>query len=178
MEKLLTLLLVIAFIAIITRRAEAVTDKRCEVKSPLYSEAQVFVNRISEFMPIIDKESQANSLDKTLVMAIVWQESSGFPDAVRWENTEVGYSFGLMGLTLPAARDMGFTGMGVSLLIPEVNVKYGCKYLRWQINRYNGDVRKGVSAYNAGHYTEANRSYVDSVFSKKEAIWQVLYCQK
>ena len=180
MDKIIKLLIVIGFIIMFLRKAEAKPPEyeNCKELSTLYNDAKIFTARISKYMDIVDKESKENDIDPILTMAIIWQESSGFPNAMRWEGAEIGYSYGLMGLTLPAARDMGFEGKGIDLLQPDINIKYGVKYLRWQIQRYKGDVEKGISAYNAGHYTEKNRGYVNSVLEKKKAIWQALHCQK
>lgn len=39
----------------------------------------------------------------------------------------------------------------------ENNAKVAALYLKYQINRYDGDICKGVAAYNAGRYKESSK---------------------
>jgi len=101
-----------------------------------------------------------------LIAAVIQKESSGNPDAFGYSN-----EYGLMQLLCSTARDMGFSYDCKKLFDPAVNIYYGTKYLSFQYDRY-GSWEKAISAYNAGHYTETNREYVDSVISlwKKQKI--------
>ena len=38
-----------------------------------------------------------------------------------------------------------------SLTNPETNIKYGTWYLRYLLDKYNGDETSAIAAYNAGH---------------------------
>lgn len=40
-----------------------------------------------------------------------------------------------------------------SLYVPETNLKYGCWYLNWLMQRYGGDRTLVTAAYHAGHGT-------------------------
>jgi len=42
------------------------------------------------------------------------------------------------------------------------------KYLKYQMERYKGNVRKALSAYNAGRYVKHNKKYVNKVLSRKK----------
>lgn len=136
-----------------SRIAEAVQDW----------EVRIILGRISPYNTILIHHSARNFLDENLVKAIIWRESSGFPNVSRWEEPLQCYSYGLIGITYTTAQQMGFTGNPGGLFDPDTNVRYGTDYLRWQLDRYSEDVRKAVSAYNAGTYTETNKAYVDRV---------------
>ena len=136
-----------------TRIAEAVKDW----------EVRLFLNRLSPSQSIVTEYADQFSLDENLIRAVIWKESSGHPDAKRWEGEEYGYSRGLMGLLYTTAQQMGFTGEPEDLFDPEISIHYGTAYLRWQLDRYGQDLRKALSAYNAGTYTEVNKAYVDKV---------------
>ena len=140
------------------------TTREMEAKT----EAQVFLERIKPYDEIIEAEAKANTIDPDLIRAIIWQESSGFANVKRYEGPEVGYSYGLMGLTMGAATDMGYKGEEKDLIKPEINVKYGVKYLRYQYDRYK-DLDKALTAYNAGHWT-GNLTYANAVWKKMKAI--------
>lgn len=144
---------IIALLLLRSRLHEIVEDR----------EVRILLNRLSPYQSIVTEYADQFSLDENLAKAVIWKESSGFPDAERWEGEEYGYSRGLMGLLYTTAQQMGFTGEPDDLFDPEINIHYGTAYLRWQLDRYGEDVRKAVSAYNAGTYTEANKAYVDKV---------------
>ena len=79
-------------------------------------------------------------LSPTLIEALVWQES-------RWrENARspVG-ARGLAQLMPGTARDLG-----VDPDDPFANLEGGARYLREQLDRFDGDLEKALAAYNAG----------------------------
>lgn len=127
-------------------------------------EARIFLNRLSPYRSIVTEYAEQYSLDENLIRAVIWKESSGHPNAKRWEGEEYGYSRGLMGVLYTTAQQMGFVGQLDDLFDPDTNIHYGTAYLRWQLDRYGEDVEKALSAYNAGTYTPENKWYVDRVF--------------
>lgn len=130
-------------------------------------DTQIFLERISPYSSLITGCTDEFTLDEDLIKAVIWQESSGFPNAKRKENSF--YSYGLCGLTLPAARDMGYLGTEEDLIEPYTNIQYATAYLRYQIDRYGGDVSKGLVAYNAGYWT-GNYTYANQVWRKMKLI--------
>lgn len=129
-------------------------------------DARIFLERISPYTSIITGYADEFTLDEDLIKAVIWQESSGFPNAKRKEDGF--YSYGLCGLTLIAARDMGYLGTEEDLIEPDTNIGYAAAYLRYQYERY-GDLDKGLVAYNAGHWT-GNLTYANQVWAKHKAI--------
>jgi len=83
-------------------------------------------------------------LDKTIVLSVIFQES-------RWKNQSVSKvnAKGLMQVMTATAKDMGMTKRE-SLFNPYTNIYYGCKYLRWLLNRYEGEYELALIAYYAG----------------------------
>lgn len=129
-------------------------------------DARIFLNRISPYQSIISGYASEFTLDEDLIKAVIWQESSGFPNAKRKENGF--YSCGLCGLTLIAAQDMGYLGTEEDLIEPDTNIHYATAYLRYQYERY-GDLNKALVAYNAGYWT-GNLTYANQVRKKMKAI--------
>jgi soluble lytic murein transglycosylase-like protein len=140
----------------------------------------------------INKYIQEAALDAglpiSIVTGIVCQESSGNPNATRYEpgffrryiqklgiGGEEGKgrstSWGLMQLMGQCAREIGFTGPFHTLLIPEIGLYWGCKQLlRFRDRHFTAHGWAGViAAYNAGSPRKGkdgryvNQDYVDKV---------------
>ncbi|MEO6388942.1 MAG: lytic transglycosylase domain-containing protein [Croceibacterium sp.] len=79
-------------------------------------------------------------LSPALIEAVVWQESRWRVNAV----SPVG-ARGLAQLMPGTARDMG-----VNPDDPYANLEGGARYLRAQLDRFDGDIEKALAAYNAG----------------------------
>ena len=105
-------------------------------------------------------------LSPALIEALVWQES-------RWRSNAVS-SAGARGLAqlMPGtARDLG-----VNPDDPFANLEGGARYLREQLDRFDGDIEKALAAYNAGPgrviaadgipAIRETRSYVSSVMGR------------
>jgi soluble lytic murein transglycosylase-like protein len=79
-------------------------------------------------------------LSPALIEALVWQESRWHENAV----SPVG-ARGLAQLMPGTARDLG-----VNADDPYSNLEGGARYLREQLNRFDGDLERALAAYNAG----------------------------
>lgn len=95
-----------------------------------------------------------------IVAAIIEVESGGY-DGAKGTSGEIG----LMQVKCDTARQVGYTGECQNLFAPLANILYGSKYMLWQLNRYNGDISRAFSAYNAGTATDANPLYVQKSLS-------------
>ena len=88
----------------------------------------------------VDELAARFDLSPWLIEALVWQES-------RWRHdvrSPVG-ARGLAQLMPGTARDLG-----VNPDDPFANLEGGARYLREQIDRFDGDLEKALAAYNAG----------------------------
>ena len=101
---------------------------------------------VEELRPLIVVAANRHRLDPDLVSAIVEAESGGNPAAASRAQ-----AYGLMQVRVPTARDMAGRDVTVEELFdPIVNLDLGCRYLRLMLDRYGGDVRLALMAYNAG----------------------------
>lgn len=109
-------------------------------------------------------------LPKGLLSALCYVESAHKYQAINYEDGSQD-SIGVCQLHPTTARLMGFKGPDKNLMIPSINAFYAAKYLKKQLRRYSGDVRKAVAAYNSGKYIQGrdgsavNQHYVNKVFS-------------
>jgi soluble lytic murein transglycosylase-like protein len=92
---------------------------------------------------IVREAAERHKLDPALVKAVITTESGWNPRAV----SRAG-AVGLMQLIPETALRYG---VGNSF-DPAQNVEGGTTYLKWLLDRYNGDLTKSLAAYNAGEH--------------------------
>lgn len=120
----------------------------------------------SRFHRMIDKTALQFRLDPALVRAVVKAESNYDPRAVSTAG-----ALGLMQLMPGTAQDLDVKNP----LDPEENVRGGAQYLRYLLDRFNGDTALALAAYHAGERTvdrhngippiEATQAYVKRVLT-------------
>lgn len=93
-----------------------------------------------EYAAKIHELAERFDLSPSLLEALVWQES-------RWRENAVSHAGarGLAQLMPGTARDLG-----VDPNDPMQNLEGGARYLREQLDRFDGDLEKALAAYNAG----------------------------
>ena len=131
--------------------------------SPIFSAQLVAVARAA---------AKVQSLDPAIVCAVVEQESSWNPWAVRYEpafmakyvaplytNGKISaseafarsFSWGLTQCMGQVAREVGFAGTYLSELCdPTTNLLIGCRILRDKMDRAKGDINKALLLWNGG----------------------------
>jgi soluble lytic murein transglycosylase-like protein len=90
---------------------------------------------------IVQDAAARHQVDPALVKAVIRTESDWNPHAVSRKGAE-----GLMQLIPETAERFGVGNP----MDPAQNVEGGTTYLKWLLDRYNGDLRKTLAAYNAG----------------------------
>ena len=93
------------------------------------------------FDPIIVKAANRYKVDPAMVKAIILAESGYNPNAVSKKG-----AMGLMQLMPITARELGVKN-GFN---PEQNIHAGVRYFKQLMNRYRGNVKLALAAYNAG----------------------------
>ena len=99
---------------------------------------------------IIRQQAEEKGLDPALVAGVIYTESK-FKDG---QVSEAG-ALGLMQITPATAADIARKSGGTlfeidDLASPQVNISYGAYYLRYLLNRFDGDTTLAVAAYNGG----------------------------
>ena len=103
--------------------------------------------RIALVQPWVDAAAYDYELEPQLLNAVIWVESRFVERA-----TSPAGAQGLMQLMPPTAKELA-QKLGrphASSYDPEFNVTAGALYLRKMLERYGGDVRLALAAYNAG----------------------------
>ncbi len=100
----------------------------------------------------IQSAAKAYKIDPYLVAAVIETESNWDPSVRSSSGAE-----GLMQLLPDTAQDMidkGYIDAAAysvdDLYEPEVNIMFGCAYLRYLLDYYDGALDRAIAAYNAG----------------------------
>jgi soluble lytic murein transglycosylase len=98
---------------------------------------------------IIRQQAADKDLDPALIAAVIYEESR-----FRDQTSHAG-ARGLMQVTPATAafiaqRSGGTAFTSEDLATPQINISYGAYYLRYLLDRYDGDQALAVAAYNAG----------------------------
>lgn len=96
---------------------------------------------LEKYGSIIEKASRSYDVDPRLIYSVIMAESGGKADAISSKGAR-----GLMQLMDSTASEMGVADS----LSPHQNIVGGTKYLRQLLDRYNGNMKLALAAYNAG----------------------------
>lgn len=128
-----------------------------------------------EYESIVVGHARNYRLDPALLAAVIYHESRFDPEAESGSG-----AVGLMQLTPETAKGIALRTGGLrfevsDLYDPELNVRYGSWYLRHLLDKYGGDLRRSLAAYNGGQGNvargvvyEETRAYVASVLETRE----------
>ena len=97
--------------------------------------------RVCEFHPLVINAAKKFDIDPSLIYAIISRESGGNPSVVSSKGAK-----GLMQLMDGTASDMGIRDP----FDPGENIEGGTRYFRMMLDRFDGDIRLALAAYNAG----------------------------
>lgn len=120
-----------------------------------------------DLTPLIDGAAQGNQVQTKLIRGVIEQESAKRPCAVSVKGAK-----GLMQL-MPATIEQFQVNDPFDA---KENVEAGAKYLKQLLDRYKGDVKLALAAYNAGPTTvdqagaipdiKETQDYVDAIMKK------------
>jgi len=106
---------------------------------------------------MIERHAHANGLPVKLAHAVIFLESGYRARIVHKGN------YGLMQIRLGTARSMGFRGPARRLLQPEINLRYGMRYLgrAWRASGRNvcGTIKRYQTGTGAGRMAHATLRY-------------------
>jgi hypothetical protein len=97
-----------------------------------------------EYARIIGEKAKEMGIPPTLAIAIAYQESKLNPNAPRGADGE----YGIMQVMPKTGKGMGFTNK--DLADPAKNIEAGLKYLKQNLDAFNGDAKLATIGYNAG----------------------------
>jgi len=122
-------------------------------------------SRASAYHSIVHEKASLYDLDPSLIKAVIKTESNWNSRAVSRKG-----AMGLMQLMPATAMDMNVQNP----YDPEENIEGGTKYLRYLLERFNGDITLALAAYNAGPKTVEKFGYVPPITETKQYVSKVL----
>src|SRR5207248_2672462 len=133
------------FVGLLAAAAIGVT-----VLGPIVHDAILEITLPLRHEDIIRQQAREKNLDPALVAAVIYRESK-----FRDQTSDAGAK-GLMQILPDTAKFIAKRSGGTQfelrdLANPQINIAYGCWYLRYLMQRYNGNQVAAVAAYNAGH---------------------------
>ena len=126
--------------------SEALSSQPAEERAPAVEQennvAYIKGNQAERlYHPIIIKAASHHQVDPALVKAIIMAESSYNPRAISKKGAK-----GLMQLMPATAQALGVEDS----FNPKQNISGGVRYFKKLVNRFDGDVKLALAAYNAG----------------------------
>ena len=165
-----------------TGNGQALT-RRPQKSAPQLARAQpisdLHAKRLANLAPMIQDSAMRNGVPVELICGVILQESGGNPKAKSHAGAE-----GLMQLMPPTAKRFGVKNS----YDPAQNIEGGTKYLKFLLDRFKGDVKLAVAAYNAGEgavekygnkippYRET-QNYVPKVLGYTQSMINILVAQ-
>jgi soluble lytic murein transglycosylase-like protein len=105
---------------------------------------------MSKYERLYQKTGKATGINPVLLQAIALKSTQEDPGAIVCYGHR--YYYGLMLLSDYGANLTGFRGNPEQLLDPERNIGFASLYLKYLLQQYNYDLKKGLVAYLKGRY--------------------------
>lgn len=132
--------------------------------------------KLAKYSPLIKNAAIKHNVPIELICGVILKESGGNPKAVSPAGAK-----GLMQLMPQTAQRFGVHNS----FDPAQNIDGGTKYLRWLLDRFNGDVELTLAGYNAGEQNVAKygnrippfaetQNYVPDVLGYAQAMIEML----
>jgi len=136
-----------------------------EIPSPKIPGTRINVRDSDYYNDIIYSKSDKYNIEPSLIKAVITAESNWKPTAVSTKG-----AIGLMQLMPSTATDM----LVNNPYDPEENIEGGTRYLRYLLDRFNGDVTLALAAYNSGPETVRKFGDVPPIAETRQYVKRVL----
>jgi soluble lytic murein transglycosylase-like protein len=150
-----------------TKGEIVVKEKKSLSKARQQAKLNQAVNRASKdaFHMVAEEKARQHSIDPKLVKAVIKAESNWNPSAVSSKGAR-----GLMQLMPSTASDMGVS----NLFNPEENIEGGVRYLKYLIDKFNGNLTLALAAYNAGPKVVERINDIPSIPETRQYVARVI----
>jgi soluble lytic murein transglycosylase-like protein len=129
----------------------------------------IHADNFTSYHRIISSNSKRYKVDSSLVFAVIKVESNWNPKAVSKKGAK-----GLMQLMPSTAKDMNVR----DIFDPEENIIGGIRYLRYLLDKFNGDISLALAAYNSGPAKVERFQGIPPIKETKQYVKRVLSIYK
>ena len=144
----------------------AALQKATQIKVPALLAGHHISSGNAAIDALVQEAATQNGLDPCLILSLMRAESSFNRTAVSVKGAS-----GLMQLMPETATRFGVK----NIFDPRENVLGGTKYLRWLLDRFNGDVRLALAGYNAGEGAVEFYGYRIPPFRETQNYVRIIY---
>lgn len=123
----------------------------------------------NKYSYIIREKSRKYNIEPSIIKAVITAESNWNPRAISQKG-----AIGLMQLMPSTARDMKITNPHD----PEQNIEAGTRYLRFLLNRFDGNINLALAAYNAGPGKVERSGGIPPITETKKYVRKVISISK
>lgn len=123
-------------------------------------------NRYKAFDAIVREAAERHQIDVALVKAVIRAESDFVPDAVSPKG-----ALGLMQLMPATARRHGV----FRIFDPRENIDGGVRHLRYLLDRFHGNLRLALAAYNAGEAAVDRHGGIPPYPETRDYVFRVMH---
>ncbi len=123
-------------------------DELPEIPSDLSKPVKTPPVMANPYEALIKKHAAANNLDDDLIGSMAGQESNWKPGATSWTGKHHGLLQTSRDVVNRFVKPNEFGTMDPKN--PEVSIAAGTRYMRWLLDRYNGNTTRALAGYNAG----------------------------
>ncbi|MGB9716285.1 MAG: transglycosylase SLT domain-containing protein [Thermodesulfovibrionales bacterium] len=150
----------------VNKKADLIMKEKTEITNQTKADTS---KRISQektnYHTLVHEKATKYNIDPLLVKAVIKTESNWN----EWAVSRKG-AIGLMQLMPATAREMNVNNP----FNPEENIEGGVKYLRYLLERFNGDLTLALAAYNAGPKWVEKFGFIPPISETKEYVRKVL----
>ena len=149
----------------LNRKANRILKEKTD-KTPVQRQsARSYSKDAADYHSIVHEKAAVYNMDPSLIKAVIKTESNWNSKAISRKG-----AVGLMQLMPSTASDMIIHNP----FNPEENIEGGTRYLKYLIERFNGDLTLALAAYNAGPKTVEKFGYVPPITETKQYVSRVL----
>lgn len=149
---------------ILREKTKEPSDNEQPVKSKVKSRVSPDFQTVA-YHEIIHEKASTYNVDPSLIKAVITTESNWNSRAISRKG-----AMGLMQLMPSTANDLNVHNP----FDPEENIEGGTKYLKYLLEKFNGDLTLAVAAYNAGPKRVEKYGYVPPITETKQYVNKVL----
>ena len=149
----------------LNRKANRILKEKTD-KTPVHRQSvRSDFKDAADYHSIVHEKAAVYNMDPSLIKAVIKTESNWNSKAISRKG-----AVGLMQLMPSTASDMNVHNP----FNPEENIEGGTRYLKYLIERFNGDLTLALAAYNAGPKTVEKFGYVPPITETKQYVSRVL----